>query len=72
MVAFFRYSPIDDILSVRLPPAILDFNASGQEWIRKEADEVIHKIYLDYSCCYFIALPLKVVSISFPFTSAAV
>ncbi|KAL3510619.1 hypothetical protein ACH5RR_030020 [Cinchona calisaya] len=42
MVAFCRYSPID-ILSVRLPPSILDFNAPGQDWIRKEADELLRK-----------------------------
>ena len=41
MVAFFRYSPID-ILSVHLPPAMLEFNGHvQQEWIRKEASEVL-------------------------------
>lgn len=42
MVAFFRYSPID-ILSVHLPPSILDFNASGQDWIRQEASQLLRK-----------------------------
>lgn len=41
MVAFFRYSPID-ILSVHLPPSVLEFNGHlHQEWIRKEAAEVL-------------------------------
>lgn len=40
MVAFFRYSPID-ILSVRLPPSVLEFNGHVQpDWIRIEATEV--------------------------------
>jgi 1-phosphatidylinositol-3-phosphate 5-kinase len=40
MVAFFRYSPID-ILSVHLPPSVLEFNGRvHHEWIRKEAAEV--------------------------------
>ena len=40
MVAFFRYSPID-ILSVHLPPSVLEFNGHVQpEWIRKEATQV--------------------------------
>ncbi|KAJ9708381.1 hypothetical protein PVL29_000432 [Vitis rotundifolia] len=44
MVAFFRYSPID-ILSVHLPPAILEFNGRvQQEWIRKEASELLSKM----------------------------
>ncbi|GMP83674.1 hypothetical protein CsSME_00037502 [Camellia sinensis var. sinensis] len=43
MVAFFRYSPID-ILSVRLPPCVLEFNRHDQqEWIRKEAAELLCK-----------------------------
>lgn len=43
MVAFFRYSPIN-ILSVRLPPSILEFGGPGeQSWIRKEAYEVLIK-----------------------------
>lgn len=41
MIAFFRYSPID-ILSVHLPPSVLEFNGLvQQEWIRKEAEEVV-------------------------------
>ncbi|KAL7001012.1 1-phosphatidylinositol-3-phosphate 5-kinase [Sarracenia purpurea var. burkii] len=44
MVAFFRYSPID-ILSVRLPPSMLEFNGYGQhEWIRKETTEFLSKM----------------------------
>ena len=40
MVAFFRYSPID-IISVHLPPSVLEFNGHVQyEWTRKEAAEV--------------------------------
>lgn len=40
-MAFFRYSPID-ILSVCLPPLMLDFNGHvQQEWLRKEAGEVL-------------------------------
>ncbi|KAJ0095897.1 hypothetical protein Patl1_15294 [Pistacia atlantica] len=35
MIAFFRYSPID-ILSVHLPPSVLEFYGHGQqEWIRE-------------------------------------
>lgn len=48
MVAFFRYSPID-ILSVHLPPAMLEFNGQvQQEWIRKEASELLSKIETAY------------------------
>lgn len=40
IVAFFQYSPID-ILSVCLPPSILEFSGHGEQtWIRKEASEV--------------------------------
>lgn len=43
MVAFFRYSPIN-ILSVRLPPSILEFGGPGEQpWIRKEAYELLSK-----------------------------
>jgi hypothetical protein len=46
MVAFFKYSPVD-ILSVNLPPSVLDFNFhSPQEWMKSVAIEV----------CYFIVL----------------
>lgn len=42
MIACFRYSPID-ILSVRLPPSVLEFNSqSEQAWIMKEVAEVLH------------------------------
>ncbi|XP_022941957.1 putative 1-phosphatidylinositol-3-phosphate 5-kinase FAB1C [Cucurbita moschata] len=44
MVAFFRYSTID-ILSVNLPPSVLEFNSHvQQEWISKEASEIIGKM----------------------------
>ena len=44
MVAFFRYSTID-ILSVTLPPSVLEFNSHvQQEWISKEASEVVLRI----------------------------
>ncbi|KAL8463579.1 hypothetical protein ACS0TY_034291 [Phlomoides rotata] len=43
MVAFFRYSPIN-ILSVRLPPSILEFGGPGEQtWIRNEANELLSK-----------------------------
>jgi len=42
MIAFFRYSPID-ILSVHLPPSVLEFGHIQEEWIRKEAEEVIYE-----------------------------
>uniref|UniRef100_A0A1D1YMM9 1-phosphatidylinositol 3-phosphate 5-kinase FAB1 n=2 Tax=Anthurium amnicola TaxID=1678845 RepID=A0A1D1YMM9_9ARAE len=46
MVAFFRYSPVD-ILSVRLPPSVLQFACqSQQEWFRREAAEVSSKVDL--------------------------
>lgn len=49
MVAFFRYSPID-ILSVHLPPSVLDFNSNLQdEWIRKEALELVGKMETLYA-----------------------
>ncbi|KAH7840020.1 hypothetical protein Vadar_011497 [Vaccinium darrowii] len=52
MVAFFRYSPID-ILSVHLPPSVLEFNGHlQQKWIRKEAAELLSKmeaLYKDLS-----------------------
>ncbi|KAK7317860.1 hypothetical protein RJT34_02436 [Clitoria ternatea] len=43
MVAFFRYSPID-ILSVHLPPSVLEFGHFQDEWIRKEAGELFSKV----------------------------
>lgn len=43
MVAFLRYSPID-ILSVYLPPSVLDFNGYAQlEGIKNEAGELMGK-----------------------------
>ncbi|KAL2518887.1 putative 1-phosphatidylinositol-3-phosphate 5-kinase FAB1C [Abeliophyllum distichum] len=43
IVAFFQYSPID-ILSVCLPPSILEFSGHGEQtWIRKEASELLSK-----------------------------
>ncbi|KAF3954331.1 hypothetical protein CMV_020307 [Castanea mollissima] len=49
MVAFFRYSPID-ILSVHLPPPVLEFNGHVQhEWTRKEAAELVHKMETLYA-----------------------
>ncbi|KAJ7954212.1 1-phosphatidylinositol-3-phosphate 5-kinase [Quillaja saponaria] len=48
MVAFFRYSPID-ILSVCLPPSVLEFNGQTQlDWIRKEAAELLSKMETVY------------------------
>ncbi|GAV82574.1 Cpn60_TCP1 domain-containing protein/PIP5K domain-containing protein [Cephalotus follicularis] len=44
MVAFFRYSPID-ILSVHLPPLVLEFNGYVHlELIKKEAAELMGKM----------------------------
>ncbi|KAI3696261.1 hypothetical protein L1987_79272 [Smallanthus sonchifolius] len=43
MVAFFRYSPID-ILSVHLPPSVLQFGDHfQQEWLKKEVAELLSK-----------------------------
>ncbi|KAK6931003.1 Phosphatidylinositol-4-phosphate 5-kinase, core [Dillenia turbinata] len=50
MVAFFRYSPID-ILSVRLPPPMLEFSGHSQEeWVKRETAEVtrvMESLYLE-------------------------
>lgn len=44
MVAFFHYSPID-ILTVHLPPSVLEFNGySKQDWIRREVKELKGKV----------------------------
>ncbi|KAL4574422.1 hypothetical protein LXL04_021254 [Taraxacum kok-saghyz] len=43
MVAFFRYSPID-ILSVHLPPSVLQFGDHFQDWLKKEVSELLSKI----------------------------
>ncbi|KAE8716629.1 Forms aploid and binucleate cells 1c, putative isoform 4 [Hibiscus syriacus] len=49
MVAFFRYSTID-ILSVHLPPSMLEFVGDvHQEWIRREAAELIVKMEMLYA-----------------------
>ncbi|PQP96235.1 putative 1-phosphatidylinositol-3-phosphate 5-kinase FAB1C [Prunus yedoensis var. nudiflora] len=49
MVAFFRYLPID-ILSVHLPPSVLEFHGQVQpEWIRKEATELMGKMETLYA-----------------------
>ncbi|GKV42909.1 hypothetical protein SLEP1_g50267 [Rubroshorea leprosula] len=49
MVAFFRYSPID-IHSVHLPPSVLEFiGPLQQEWIGKEAAELIAKMETLYA-----------------------
>ncbi|MBA0711471.1 hypothetical protein Golax_010647 [Gossypium laxum] len=49
MIAIFRYSPID-ILSVHLPPSMLEFSGDIQrEWIRKEAAELMVKVEMLYS-----------------------
>ncbi|KAL9235524.1 hypothetical protein vseg_010275 [Gypsophila vaccaria] len=42
MVACFRYASID-VYSVYLPPAKVDFNYEIQDWIQKEADEVLKR-----------------------------
>ncbi|KAJ4972617.1 hypothetical protein NE237_005791 [Protea cynaroides] len=43
MVAFLRYSPID-ILSVHLPPSVLEFSGHIQQrWVQKEAEELSEK-----------------------------
>ena len=40
MVAVFRYSPVD-ILSVNLPPSVLDFAYPvAQDWLIEEAGDV--------------------------------
>ncbi|KAL0877824.1 hypothetical protein Bca101_027530 [Brassica carinata] len=49
MVAFFRYSPIN-ILTVFLPPSMLEFNSHPQpEWIRTEAAELMGKMRTMYA-----------------------
>ncbi|XP_015578964.3 putative 1-phosphatidylinositol-3-phosphate 5-kinase FAB1C [Ricinus communis] len=49
MVAFFRYSPID-ILNVYLPPPVLEFNGHiQQEWIKKEAAELLGNMEAFYA-----------------------
>ncbi|KAL5222683.1 hypothetical protein ABZP36_027396 [Zizania latifolia] len=43
MVAFFRYSPVD-ILSVNLPPLVLDFDCQNRDWMRRMALEIFNKM----------------------------
>lgn len=44
MVAFFHYSPID-ILTVHLPPSVLEFSGHRkQDWIEKEVEEFKGKV----------------------------
>ncbi|OIW10205.1 hypothetical protein TanjilG_27956 [Lupinus angustifolius] len=47
MVAFFRYSPVD-VLSVHLPPSVLEFGHIQEEWIRKEAGERFSRVEILY------------------------
>ncbi|KAE9597285.1 hypothetical protein Lal_00007802 [Lupinus albus] len=47
-VAFFRYSPID-VLSVHLPPSVLEFGHVQDEWVRKEAGELLSKVETLYA-----------------------
>lgn len=57
MVAFFRYSPIN-ILTVFLPPSMLEFNSHPQpEWIRTEAAEVtLRNILRSFDICKWLKL----------------
>lgn len=44
MVAYFRYSPVD-ILSIELPPLVLDFSCDVQpDWMRREAAAILNKL----------------------------
>ncbi|XP_056176635.1 1-phosphatidylinositol-3-phosphate 5-kinase FAB1B isoform X2 [Syzygium oleosum] len=45
MVACFRYASID-VHSVYLPPSKVDFSCENQEWIQKEADELVDRAEL--------------------------
>ncbi|CAL0313575.1 unnamed protein product [Lupinus luteus] len=42
-VAFFRYSPIN-VLTVHLPPSVLEFGHVQDDWVRKEAGELFSKV----------------------------
>ncbi|XP_010259723.1 PREDICTED: putative 1-phosphatidylinositol-3-phosphate 5-kinase FAB1C [Nelumbo nucifera] len=65
MVAFFRYSPID-ILSVRLPPSVLEFNAHiQQEWVRQEAIELLNKMEFLYAEIFDVLHSIEQKGISF-------
>ncbi|KAD7116625.1 hypothetical protein E3N88_03893 [Mikania micrantha] len=49
MVVFFRYSPID-ILSVRLPPSVLEFTGHVQQgWLKKEVAELLKRTKAVYA-----------------------
>uniref|UniRef100_A0A7N0T2Y2 1-phosphatidylinositol-3-phosphate 5-kinase n=2 Tax=Kalanchoe fedtschenkoi TaxID=63787 RepID=A0A7N0T2Y2_KALFE len=48
MVACFRYASID-VHSVYVPPPKLDFNYKIQDWIQKEADQVVDRAELLFS-----------------------
>ncbi|KAI4330460.1 hypothetical protein MLD38_028749 [Melastoma candidum] len=48
MVACFRYASID-VHSVYLPPPKLDFSYGNQDWIQKDADEVVNRAELLFS-----------------------
>ncbi|KAF9689837.1 hypothetical protein SADUNF_Sadunf01G0134000 [Salix dunnii] len=45
MVACFRYASIN-VLTVYLPPSRVDFSFENQEWMQKEADEVVNQAEL--------------------------
>ncbi|KAF8011269.1 hypothetical protein BT93_J1777 [Corymbia citriodora subsp. variegata] len=48
MIACFRYASIN-VHSVYLPPSKVDFSRENQEWIQKEADEVVDQAELLFS-----------------------
>ncbi|KAF9592335.1 hypothetical protein IFM89_014261 [Coptis chinensis] len=52
MIAFFHYSPID-ILSVCLPPSLLDFSGQfQQDWVKREAIKVSNEMEVLYAEVY--------------------
>lgn len=56
MVAFFHYSPVD-ILSVRLPPLVLDFSCQIQEDLAKEeAAAVCYQTFQSYFCALLLEI----------------
>lgn len=68
MVAFFHYSPVD-ILSVCLPPSVLDFNCHvEQKWLKEEADLV------NYLFCLSVlfTLILGVITTSYNFLPSGI
>ncbi|KAI3497845.1 hypothetical protein L1887_33429 [Cichorium endivia] len=59
MVVFFRYSPID-ILSVRLPPSVLQFTGHvQQDWLKKEVSELLSKTKSLYNEIYDVLHRVK-------------